>query len=194
MKNTSISLLLVLSLVISGLIIPRIATADRNMAVITKSGSYKLSDDTQTFAGKTNFFDDSSDSAFSGEFEWRTAGNISFGGEILVYSHDFTGGGSNGTADTVIVTANIKKYFKASNTIYPFIGFGIGGVVTSLREEFIGSGSGAATQFMAGMQIRGRRVGFHIEYKLINAKPEDIFDEPIDVSGSGIFAGLSIHF
>lgn len=171
------------------------AMAD-SVALIVKAGSFKLSDETQAISGISLTFDDKASGVFGGELEWRRNDNIAFGAELLLYSNDWRSGlGTVGDNDTLALLVNAKKYFAATKHVLPFIGAGIG--FTS--ADFSGPGgsvsaSDLALQAMAGIEFRGEKVGFYTEAKYLTSKPEDDVGANIDVSGVGIFAGVSITF
>lgn len=166
------------------------------VALIIKAGSFKLSDESQSISGISLTFDDKASGVFGGELEWRTKENVAFGAELLLYSNDWRSGvGTTGDNDTLALMVNAKRYFAVSKNVFPFVGAGVG----FASVDFTGpggsaSGSDLAVQAMAGIEFRADKIGFYTEAKYLTSKPEDDFGAEIDVTGVGLFAGLSITF
>lgn len=165
-------------------------------ALILKTGSFTLSKESQSISGISLTFDDSASSVFGVELEWRKDDGTAFGAEVFGFSNDWRSNvATSGDNDTFAWMFNLKKYFAPSNTINPYIGAGIG----FASADFSGPGGSAtgsdfAIQAMAGLEVRVEKVGFYTEIKWFNSKPEDDFGDDIDVSGTGVFAGISIFF
>lgn len=153
-----------------------------------KTGSFTLDSKTQNIGGSTVTFDDSSSSVFSVEYERGFGKDLSWGVELLSYSNDILA--SSNDADTVIVMGTIRKYFDVSKHVQPYIGGGAGVSVVTI----IGSGSGIAFQGMAGIKFPFDRISAILEYKFISSEADDDFGATVDVSGSGIFAGIAFNF
>lgn len=162
-------------------------------AMIIKTGSFKLSDSDQTFGGLPAVYEENSSGEFAFEFEKRSPQGFAFGVELFNYKNTFlVPPGLTGEAGTILVTANIKKYFEMTGMVRPFVGIGLGSALTQLSKDATGSGVGFAYQFLAGVELRFGKVGVYAEYKNVHAEPEDSDGEKINVSGSGAFVGVSI--
>jgi len=178
-----------------GLSFSTTANADP-VALIIKTGSYTLSDESQRISNITLTFEDKADGLFGLELEWRQPTGTAFGLELLRFTNDWRSNvGTRGDNDTLALLFNVKKYFNASKVVRPYIGAGIG--VASV--DFTGPGGSAsgedlALQAMGGIEFRGQKVGFYTEVKYLSSKPEDDVGANINVSGTGLFAGLSIFF
>lgn len=168
-----------------------------NTALILKTGSFSLADDTQSSAGLPLTFDENASGIFGAELEWRMASGAAFGVELLRYNNDWRSGiGTSGDLDTTAFMFNGKKYFvNDRDPIRPYIGAGIG----FASVDFHGPGGSAsgddlALQAMAGIDFRFNQVGLYTEVKYLSSRPEDDFGDDIDVSGIGVFGGVSVNF
>jgi opacity protein-like surface antigen len=185
----------ILTLAACGLFFGAAVSADSS-ALILKAGSFTLSDADQRIGGINLTFEKNSSSELGGEFEWRRSDGAAFGIEILNYNNDWKSGiGTSGDNNTLALMFNAKRYFSATKSVLPFIGGGVGFAST----EFSGPGGSAsgddlALQILAGIEVRGKQAGFYTEVKKLVSKPEDEFGDDIDVSGTGVFVGVSIFF
>lgn len=155
-----------------------------------KTGNFNLSEKSQNIAGFIVTFDDSSSSVFALEYEKQLRNNVAWGYEFINYSNDVVLGIGD-VLDTVLLMVNGKKYFDASNIVKPYVGGGIGISTVGLNG---GTGSGIAFQAMAGLKFPFKKISAFVEYKLVSSEAEDSAGSKIDVSGSGIFAGIAINF
>lgn len=172
------------------------ALAD-SIAVIVKAGSFSLSKDRQTIVGGNIEFDDSSSGVFGIEGEWRQTNGLALGIEYLQYENDLGAPSvvGTGTMDTSVVLFNVKKYFRPTATVNPYIGAGFGAAAVDFSGDIItGSAGGFALQATGGVEFRWDKVGFYTELKALVAEAEDEVGEQVKASGSGIFAGISISF
>lgn len=172
------------------------ALAD-SVAVIVKAGSFSLSKDRQTIAGGNVQFDDSSSGVFGIEGEWRQTNGLALGVEYLQYENDLGVPSvvGTGTMDTSVLLFNVKKYFRPTATVNPYIGAGLGAVSVDFSGFPVsGSAGGFALQAIGGVEFRFGKVGFYTELKALHAVAEDDVGEEAKASGSGAFAGVSVSF
>lgn len=156
-----------------------------------KTGSYRISEATQNIDGTTVTFDDSSSSVFSVEYERGFGMDLSWGVELVDYSNNILAGSTANNASTTIVMGTVRKYFGVSKYVQPYIGAGAG--VSTVRIR--GTRSGLAFQGMAGMKFPFNSISAILEYKFISSEADDDdYGATVDVSGSGIFAGIAINF
>ena len=170
--------------------------ARADSALIVKAGSFELSDDTQDISGGVSLmFDEDASGVFSIEYEWGID-KVVVGAELLGYENDWNSSEpSSGDNDTLAIMFNVKRYFEIRKSIQFYIGGGIG--IASV--DFDGPGGSAegddlALQVMAGVTVRANKVGLYTEVKSFSSEPEDDFGDDIDVSGTGLFGGISFHF
>ncbi len=180
---------------------PKAAPAKRispsKFSLILKAGTLTLTDDIQTLFGIDRSFDDNASGVYAVEGLYQLPHAITIGGEVISYSTEFTTSGLSDKHDVDVLEIffNAKKYFRTDRRIQPFIGAGLGGAQADVSGPSIsGDVSGVAFQVMAGVEFRIKRVGLQVEVKHISADIEDDNNEKFDVSGTGIFLGVRVHF
>ena len=167
-----------------------------------KTGSFTLNKPDQTisdyYSSTPITFDDESSSVLGVGYEFEFNNGVSIGGEMVLYSNDYTDGFSVGSADSALFMFNARKYFSPSDYIKPYIGIGIGVAGVDMTGPVWLSGAGLATQFMAGVRFPFQGFSALIEYKSVSAKPEDdyyyYYNSSVDISGKGLFGGVSVDF
>lgn len=168
-----------------------IALAENRNSINIKTASFTLNETNQNIGFSTYVFDESSSSVFSVEYERRFGKDLSWGVETTSYSNDIISGASfSDKLDTLLVMGTVRKYFKVSKYVQPFIGAGAGVSVATIE----GSGSGIGFQGMAGIKFPFDSISAILEYKFISSEAEDDFGSTVDVSGSGVFAGIGFNF
>ena len=171
--------------------------APSKFAVIFKVGTLTLADDRQTLFGVDRTFDDSASGVYALEGLYQLPNAITLGGELISYSTEFTSSGLSDKHDVDVLSLffNAKKFFRSDRRIQPFIGAGLGAASTDVSGPTVkGDTSGVAFQVMAGVEFRFNRLGLQVEAKYLSADTEDDDNEKIDVSGTGVFLGLGVHF
>lgn len=171
------------------------------IAVIAKTGVFKLATASQTFGGQTATYDKSSKPVFGFEAEFRHLNGFALGAEIFYYKNDFTAPGTTPgiTAQgqqTVIATTLTGKYYFGgeSGVFHPFLGAGVGFSAAKFGADFQGQSGGPAFQGMLGADFRFSSVGLYLEYKYLSSTTSDNSNQKIKVGGSGILAGVSFEF
>jgi len=181
-----------LSALIAMLVMSSSSFAETYNNITLKLGSFTLSDSNQVIVGPVTF-DTTSKSVFAIEYEHKLRNNTSFGGELISYKNTFNSGADQANATHVF--ANFKKYFDVADHVQPFIGVGAGGSSVRLSgASSSGTAGGIGFQFMAGIKFVFNEVSMLVEYKVIDAEPADLIGSTVDLSGDGLFAGLSINF
>jgi len=176
---------------------PKAAPTTGGYALQFKTGALTLSEDRQTILGAERSFDDSASGLYGIEAYYQFPSGVTVGGEIIGYTAEFTTTGLDDRhdVDVLIILANARQYFRTSTNLQPFIGAGIGVASTDTSGPTIaGTTAGLAYQLLAGVEYRLENFGVFGEYKFISADTESDNNEKIDVSGSGLFAGISFHF
>jgi hypothetical protein len=173
---------------------------DSGITLILKLGSFQLANASQQIvvpglSGSTRNFS-SAGMAYGLEGEWRMVNGFAFGMEVFGYSQDWTttGFAESGSMAVTNVFFNAKKYFRPGATVQPYLGAGIGAASTNFGGDITGSAGGAAFQGMAGVAFRWQKVGVYTEFKFESAKVEDAAGVAVNVSGTGLFAGVSVYF
>jgi len=174
--------------------------ARSGVTLILKGGSFQLANDSQTIVLLNRTFSAAS-LAYGLEGEWRLENGFAFGMELFGHSQDYTTAGSTAPGDMTVTSVffNAKKYFRPSAVVQPYIGVGFGSATTDLSGAITGSAAGYALQGMAGVAFRWRHVGIYTEFKYAHAETEGTntdtgLPEIVDVSGTGLFVGMSVHF
>jgi len=169
------------------------------VTLIVKAGNFQLANDSQAILGSSRSFS-AAGLAYGLEGEWRLKNGFAFGLELFGHTQDYTTTGSTASGDTSVtnVFINAKKYFRPHAVVQPYIGIGLGSAAASFSSKtasgITGSAGGFALQGMAGMAFRWRHVGIYSEFKYARAEIEDTAGQAVDVSGSGLFAGMNVHF
>jgi len=179
---------------------PKAAPAKRispsKFVLMLKTGTLTLAEDTQQILGIDRAFDDTVSGLYSIEALYQLPA-IAIGGEVIGYSTEFTSAGASDKHDVDVmnVFVNARKYFRSGRRIQPFIGAGLGAATADISGPTIaGDTFGLAYQLTAGVEFRVARVGLQAEVKHIGAETEDENNEKIDVSGTGAFLGVGLHF
>jgi opacity protein-like surface antigen len=162
-----------------------------------KTGSLSLSKGRQTILATDRDFDENASGIFAAEFNYQFDNGLSVGGEFIKYSAEFTTVSltDTHTVDVSIVLVNAKQYFRTYSGLQPYISAGAGIAVTDVSGPTIsGNTAGVAYQLSTGLQYRGANIGIFGELRYIGANTEDDNGETIDVTGSGVFAGVAFHF
>ena len=174
-----------------------VSGAAKKNTIIVKVGTFTLADTDQTLAGTNATFEDTSSSVLSVEYNRKFGDNFAFGGEMVRYTNEYVRI-LPGEVDTLILMGVIKKYFALTTHFQPFIGVGVGVTSASVTGSLDGNASGTASSFSVGAEIPFDYVGIHLEYKYLNATAdnETILGQTakFDLSGTGFFAGVAIHF
>ena len=171
--------------------------AEWRVAVIAKTGAFKLSTTSQTIGGLLTAYDKNSKPVAAFETELRHAGGFAVGLEALYYKNDHTAPGTTLTGDQTVLstTLNGKYYFGGdSGVFHPYLGAGVGIAVAKFGGDLTGKSSGPAYQGMAGLDLRYESVGLYLEYKYLSSTTQDSANQKIKVGGSGFLAGVSFAF
>ena len=167
------------------------------MALIAKTGAFKLGTASQTIAGGGTLTYDKSSKPVAGlEAEFRHVDGFAIGAELFYFKNDLTVSPGAFTGDQTVVSGmlNGKYYFEATDWLYPFVGAGVGFVSASFGGQLTGKASGPGFQGMAGLDVRFSRVGLYLEYKYLSSTISDGANQKVKAGGSGILGGLSIAF
>ena len=165
--------------------------------MLLKTGVITLSEESQSLLGTDLIYDDSASGVLAIEGYYQFDSGFTIGGELLKYSAEFTTVGSNQVhnVDVLAVMGTAKKFFRVGSSLQPYIGAGLGFATTDISgPSFGGNTSGVAYQLMAGLEYRSDSIGVFGEFKMLSADTEDDGGESVDVSGTGLFAGVAFHF
>jgi opacity protein-like surface antigen len=165
------------------------------VALIAKTGSFKLANANQVIGGLASTFDASSKPVGSVELEFRHESGFAIGGEAFYYKNDLTAPGISAQQVVTAGMLNAKYYFEIANWLYPFVGAGAGYAGASFSGDLTGKATGAAFQGMAGLDMRiTSGFGIYVEYKHLTSTVSDNTSQKIKLGGSGVLAGVSLAF
>jgi outer membrane protein W len=168
------------------------------IAVIAKTGAFKLTTTSQTFGGVASTYDKSSKPVAALEAEMRHVDGFAIGAEVLYYKNDVTAPGTTFTGQQTVVSTTVNaKYYLGGDTgvFHPFVGAGVGFAGANFSGDLQGKSSGPSFQGMLGVDLRfSSAVGLYLEYKYLSSTTSDSANQKIKVGGSGILAGVSLDF
>lgn len=181
--------------------------AASGVTLIFKLGSFTLASESQTILGRSRSFS-ATNVAYGAEGEWRFQNGFALGVELFGHGQEYSTAGATGSGDMTVTSFlfNAKKYFRPSAVVQPYLGVGIGSMVTDFSAGdssgtagITGSAVGFAFQGMAGVAFRWRHVGIYSELKYVSAETEGTealtgVKETVDASGIGLFGGLNVQF
>ncbi len=164
----------------------------RKHIVIPKIGVYEMKNEyTAGFQ-----YDTGSSSVYGFEYERRFKTGLTIGTEYMHFNNKTTPQSVRLDLDVDVYFFTFKYYINyREKGLSPFIGVGHGYAIAD------GAHDGQAYQAMLGLSYDWERVGMYFQYKrmyskidrdsieyLVAAGPE------IDISGQGLFAGVSVRF
>lgn len=191
---------------------PRVVEEEEEQAVsgvtlIFKLGSFTLASESQRILGSTRSFS-ATNVAYGAEGEWRFQNGFALGLEFMGHGQEYSTTGATGSGDMTVTSLlfNAKKYFRPSKVFQPYLGAGLGSMVTDFSPGdsggtagITGSAVGFAFQGMAGVAFRWRHFGIYSEIKYVSAETEGTdavsgTKETVDASGIGLFGGFNVQF
>lgn len=181
--------------------------AASGVTLIVKLGSFTLASDSQILLGSSRSFS-AVNPAYGLEGEWRFQNGVAIGVEVFGHNQEYSTAAATGSGEMSVLNVlfNVKKYFRPTAVVQPYAGLGFGTSASNFSpgsssgtSGITGGAGGFAVQGMAGVAFRWRHVGIYSEFKYVRAETEgtDLVTgskETVDVSGSGLFAGLNVHF
>ncbi len=176
-----------------GLVLTAGATEKRN-AIMLKTGSYTLDSTNQTILSSSATFEEDAESEFAAEYEVRLNDKVGIGLEIVSFTGNYDILSIPGEAGGLLIMANARRYYDMGEHARVFFGGGIGSTGVDMSGPVEGNAGGLALQGMIGVEFPFDYFGLLAEYKYVSAKPEDDNGEKVDLSGSGLFAGIVVHF
>lgn len=164
-------------------------------ALILSVGTLHLSHTQQNLAGNTTQFAGETSTNYDIAWEQRHYNGIAYGAEYLMFSDSLNQNGTPATATARLVMATLKKYHRPWRNVYPFIGVGAGLADTTLDHIPGRNGVGVALEVDGGVEVEwARSVGFYTELRALYAQPGDLYGTSTNVSGIGLYAGISLLF
>ncbi|MDH5371274.1 MAG: porin family protein, partial [Gammaproteobacteria bacterium] len=168
------------------------AYAEKKNSFSFKSGSFALNKTSQTIDFSTYIFEEESTDVFSFEYERQLPNNYSIAVGMTRYSNEILSGSAiNTSAEVTHVMILGRKYLGLSKYFLPYLGVGIGPSIATIDGSGI---SIASLHGVAGLKIPLDRISLLLEYKVISSTVKDINSDNFEVSGDGVFAGISFNF
>ncbi len=167
------------------------------VAVIAKTGAFKLATTSQTIGGIASQYDKSSKPVAAFEAEMRHQSGFAIGAEALYYKNDITAQGTTFAGQQTVLSSTVNaKYYLGGDTdmFHPFVGAGVGFAGAKFGGDLQGKSSGPSFQGMVGLDLRFSSVGLYLEYKYVSSTTSDSTNQKIKVGGSGFLAGISVDF
>jgi hypothetical protein len=178
------------------------------IAILLKGGGYKIGQEMQTTDGVPTLIEAKSTSATGLEVEWRHPKGFAVGGEIFTFRNKWEDAiGYVGDVYTLTYGVNGKYYFNIVNTVYPYVGAGIGVAVSAFSgtldlgggfvDKWESDSAGVAYQALLGVEFRFKYVGINLQYKRLTADVKttlvDGTTETNEMGGTGQLVGLVLH-
>lgn len=175
---------------------PGLATAGG--AFLLKGGTMRLTDDTQTLGLVPSTLDETG-SVLAINLEGRNRNGVAFGGEYIVYRHDFSSATTT-TGETRTQTLQFlgKKYFIDGGPVHPYVGVGIGVGLTHVTHTAAGVSFSdeeftLAMQALAGIELRFDNLSFLAEVKHLYHDIESGGNE-YNPTATGLFVGMGFNW
>lgn len=167
-----------------------------DFALILKSGTVQLADDTQKLDDEVRTFDESSAKTLALGWEVRNARNVGLGMEYITFEHDFTSLSSNGYTKTQLYLFSARKYFSVGKIVRPFGGIGLGWGYTKFgRDGDVDRDLNYVLQIAAGVELQlAEEFGIFIEGKGLASGTDGERENEFDFSGPSLMAGVSVIF
>ena len=164
-------------------------------ALILSVGAMHLAHDHQTVAGAGSALQAGASGAYSIAWEQRHYNGIAYGAEYLIYNNTIQSANANGSLTSRLLMFTFKKYHRPWAHTYPFVGVSAGLVDTSVPGASGGTGLGPALGINGGVEFEwAHSIGFYTELRGLYAPGGDIHGTRVNVSGIGLYAGLSLLF
>jgi len=167
-----------------------------DFVLILKSGTVKLTDDTQKLDDEVRTFDESSAKTLAIGWEVRNARNVGLGVEYITFEHDFTSLSSDGYTKTQLDLVNARKYFSVGKIVRPVGGIGLGWGYTKFgRDGDVDRDLNYVLQIAAGVELQlAEEFGIFIEGKGLASGTDGERENEFDFSGPSLMAGVSVIF
>ena len=166
-----------------------------NHIITPKLGTYNLDSTSQTIVNVPSTFTDDSNSYLGVEYQYKLDENMTIGGSLDSFDHNYTRGGINGTVDTTLAMFNFKYNFHPVDWASPYVGVMAGIASVDMTGSVQGSASDFATGYGFGVNFPiNDTFGAGLEYRKFDADVAGGGTTNIDVSGDVLSANLQIKF
>ena len=164
-------------------------------ALILSIGAMNLAHDQQTIAGQNTALQAGATGAYGVAWEKRHYNGIAYGAEYLMYNNAVNTPGHAGSVASRLFMLTLKKYHRPWAHVYPYVGVSAGLADTSLSGISGHTGIGPAFEVDGGVEFEwAHSIGFYTELRGLYVPGGVIYGTHVNVSGVGLYAGLSLLF
>ncbi len=164
-------------------------------ALILTVGATHLAHTHQTVAGRDSGLSTGANGVYGIAWEQRHYNGIAYGGELLLSNNTIDNSGQSGNVASRLFMLTLKKYHRPWAHVYPYIGAGLGLADTQVSGVNGGTGIGPAVEVDGGVEFEwAHSLGFYTELRGVYAPSGVIYGTHVNVSGVGLYAGVSLLF
>lgn len=164
-------------------------------ALILTVGAMNLAHNHQTVSGTDDTVNAVTTGAYGLAWEKRYYNGIAYGAEYMIYNNRIASTGHQGTVTSRLLMLTLKKYHRPWAHVYPYVGASAGLVATSVTGVSGHTGVGPALEVDGGVEFEwAHSLGIYTELRGLYAPSGAIYGTHVNVSGVGLYAGLSLLF
>ncbi|MDA8390844.1 MAG: hypothetical protein M0Z76_08980 [Gammaproteobacteria bacterium] len=190
MSRRRIATLLVFLVFVS--VIPAAFAED---ALIVTLGAFHIAHTTQAVNGVRTQFSAGTNNDYNIAWEQRHYNGIAYGAQYTIFSGHVTQPGGVGSVTARLFMATLKRYAHPWPHTYPFIGASAGLADVRYGGFNARTGVGPAFAIDAGVEFElAHMIGLYTEVRGLYAQGGDIYGTNTNLSGVGVYGGLSFLF
>lgn len=164
-------------------------------ALILTVGAMNAAHTQQMIAGTDDTLQSVTTSAYGLAWEKRHYNGIAYGAEYLIYNNKIASAARHGTATSRLLMLTLKKYHRPWAHVYPYVGASAGLVTTSVTGVRGHTGIGPALEVDGGVEFEwAHSLGIYTELRGLYAPSGALYGTHLNVSGVGLYVGLSLLF
>lgn len=164
-------------------------------ALIVSLGAFHIAHTTQSVDGAQAHFSAGTNNDYSIAWEQRHYNGIAYGAQYTIFSGHVTQQAVRGSMTTRLFMATLKRYIHPWPHTYPFIGASVGLADVSYGDFNTRTGVGPAFAINGGVEFElAHMIGLYTEIRGLYAQGGDIYGANTNVSGVGVYEGLSFLF
>ncbi len=164
-------------------------------ALILTMGATHLAHTHQAVAGQDSHLSQGANNVYGIAWERRHYNGIAYGGELLLSNNTVNNVSGSGNVASRTFMLTLKKYHRPAAHVYPYIGAGLGLMDTEVTGVNGGTGIGPAVEVDGGVEFEwAHSVGFYTELRGIYAPGGVIYGTRVNMSGVGLYGGVSLLF
>jgi len=164
-------------------------------ALILSVGAMNLAHDHQAIAGSQDVLNAAGHGAYAVAWEQRHYNGIAYGAEYLTFDNTVGNLTQQGRVSSRLLLLTLKKYHRPWAHVYPYVGAGAGLADTSISAVNGHTGVGPAFEIDGGVEFEwAHSLGFYTELRGLYVPSGTIYGTRVNVSGIGLYAGLSLLF